>query len=83
MTNTRSEKMKPKNVIVWILLLGIVVLLMSTSVQANELTEFNANDILEKIEKGEDIYLENVHIVGELDLSEIELETVSIERARG
>ena len=66
--------MKPKNVIVWILVLAIVVLLMSTSVQAKD--EVNATAILEKIENGEDIYLENVHIVGELDLSEIELKTI-------
>jgi uncharacterized protein YjbI with pentapeptide repeats len=79
MTNTRSEKMKPKNVIVWILLLGIVVLLMSTSAQAND--EVNANAILEKIENGEGVYLENVHIVGELNLSEIELKTIPNRRS--
>ena len=76
MTNTIGEKMKLKNVIVWILLLGIIVLLMSTSVQAEELTEVNATDILEQIENGEDIYRENVRIKGELDLSEIELKTI-------
>ena len=46
MTNTRSEKMKPEKAIAWILLLGIVVLTMSTSVQAKD--EVNANAILEK-----------------------------------
>jgi len=68
--------MKTKNVIAWILLLGIVVLLMSTSVQAKELTEVNASDILEKIVNGEDVFLRNVRIIGELNLSKIELETV-------
>ncbi len=76
MTNTRSEKVKLKNVIVWILLLGIVVLLMSTSVQAKELTEINATDILKQIENGEDVFLRDVRIIGELNLSKIELETV-------
>jgi len=80
MRNTRSEKMKPRNVIVWILLLGIVVLTMSTSVQAKELTEVNATDILEKIENGENIFLEDVRIIGELDLSKIELNTIPIAR---
>jgi uncharacterized protein YjbI with pentapeptide repeats len=80
MTNTMVEKMKPKNVIVWILLLGIVVLLMSTSVQAKELTEVNATDILEKIEKGEDISRENVRITGEFNLSKM-LKTTTIARS--
>ena len=80
MTNTRIEKMKPKNVIVWILLLGIVVLLMSTSVQAKELTKVNATDILEKIENGESFLLVNYIITGKLDLSKINLTTVPIAR---
>ena len=72
--------MKLKNVIVWILLLGIVVLLMSTSVQAKELTEVNATDILEKIENGESFPLVNYIITGKLDLSKINLTTVPIAR---
>jgi len=72
--------MAPRKVIVWLLCLGIVVLLMTTCVQAQELTEVPASDILEQIENGEDIYYENVRITGELDLSEIELETVFVTR---
>ena len=53
MTNTIGEKMKPKKVIVWILLLGIVALLLSTSVQAWE--EVNATDILKQIENGDEL----------------------------
>jgi len=83
MTNTIGEKMNLKNVIVWILLLGIIVLLMSTSVQAKELTEVNAIDILKQIENGENIYLENVRIKGELNLSKIVLETVPSARSAG
>jgi uncharacterized protein YjbI with pentapeptide repeats len=73
--------MKPKNVIVWILVLGIVALLMSTSVQAWE--EVDATDILKQIENGVNVSHENVHIVGELDLSEIKLnKTATIRRSK-
>ena len=72
--------MAPRNVIVWTLCLSILVLLLTTCVQAQELTEVPASDILEQIENGEDIYYENVRITGELDLSEIELETVFVTR---
>ena len=81
MTNTGCEKMKPKSVIVWILLLGIVVLFLSTSVQAKELTEVNATDILKQLENGEDISLENVRIIGAFNLTIIELKTVPVARA--
>ena len=75
--------MAPRNVIVWILYLGIVVLLMTTCVQAQERVEVPASKILEQIENGEDVYFENVRITGELNLSNIELETVPIARQRG
>lgn len=68
--------MKPKNVIAGVLCLGIVALFLSSGVQAQELREVNAKYILKQIEKGEDIFLENVRITGELDLNKIELETV-------
>jgi hypothetical protein len=42
---------------------------MSTGAQAQELEEVPAKDILEQIENGEDIYLENVRITGEFNLS--------------
>jgi uncharacterized protein YjbI with pentapeptide repeats len=72
--------MKPKNVIVWILLLVIVVLAMSAGVQAQELREVPASEILEKIQAGEDVNYDGCRITGELDLSEIELETVPVAR---
>ena len=82
MTNTRSEKMKPKNVIAWVLCLSIVALFLSSGIQAQELTEVNATDILEKIENGENIFLENARIKGELNLSKIELKTSPIARSK-
>ena len=73
--------MEQRNAITWALLSVIIVLLMTTCVQAQESVEVPASKILEQIENGEDdINYENVRITGELDLSEIELETVSIER---
>lgn len=47
-------------------------------VQAQELTEINASEILEQIENGEDVYLENVRIIGELNLNNIELNSTFI-----
>ena len=70
--------MEPRNVIVWTLLVVLVVLLMSAVVQAQELTEVPASEILEKIQAGEDVHLENVRITGEFNLSKIELETAPI-----
>ena len=61
--------MEQRNVITWALLSVIIVLLMTTGVQAQELTEVSASNISEKIQAGEDIRLENVRIKGELDLS--------------
>jgi hypothetical protein len=54
---------------------------MSTGVQAKELREVPSTDILKQIEKGEDIYYKNVRIIGELNLSKIELENVTIARS--
>ena len=72
--------MAPRNVILWMLLPIIVVLVMTTCVQAQELTEVPASKILEQIENGENIFLEDVRIIGELDLSKIELNTIPIAR---
>ncbi|RCV62929.1 hypothetical protein C5S53_16210 [Methanophagales archaeon] len=74
--------MKQKNVVVWILLLGIVVLLLSCYVQAKELTEVYATCILEQIENGENIALNNSRITGELDLCTIELNIIPIARSK-
>ena len=69
-----------KRTFVWLFCLAIIVLLMPTDVQAKELREVSASEILKQIENGEDIFLENVSITGELDLCEIELENVPISR---
>jgi hypothetical protein len=72
--------MAPRNVILWALLPVIVVLAMSAGVQAKELREVPASEILKNIQAGEDVYLENVRITGKLNLGGIELETVPIAR---
>lgn len=63
-----------------VLLSTLVFLLLSTAVQATEYREVNtevqAEDILKHIENGDDIYVDNCSILGELDISKIELETV-------
>lgn len=65
-----------KRMIVWMFCLDIIVLLLSTGIQAQELTDVPASDILEQIRNGEDVTYENVRITGKLDLSKIKLETV-------
>lgn len=45
-----------KRTIGWMFCLAIIVLLLSTGVQAQELTDVPASDILEQIKKGENIY---------------------------
>jgi hypothetical protein len=61
----------------WTLFSVIVVFVLSTSVQAQELTEdVPASEILERIRKGEDVAYKNVNITGKLDLSKINLTTV-------
>ena len=70
-----------KRMLVWMFCSTIIVLLMSTGVQAKELREVPSTDILKQIEKGEDIYYKNVRIIGELNLSKIELENVTIARS--
>ena len=70
--------MKLRNVIIWTFSLVSFLLVVLTGVQAQELTEVNASDILEKIENGEDIFLENVWITGDLNVSKIELKTVDL-----
>jgi hypothetical protein len=60
----------------WTLFSVIVVFVLSTGVQAQELREVPASDILEQIENGEDVAYENVKITGKLDLSKINLTTV-------
>ena len=65
-----------------IMLLTVVLCLLSTIVQATEYkvvnTEVNAEDILRHIENVDDVNLTNCRIVGELNLSKIELKTVTM-----
>jgi uncharacterized protein YjbI with pentapeptide repeats len=49
---------------------------MSTGVQAKEIGEKSASEILKLIENGKNIFLDNVNITGKLDLSKIDLTTV-------
>ncbi len=63
----------------YILLLTLVFTLLATVVQANEYSEANkdvqAADVLNHLEKGDDVNLTNCHIFGELNVSKIKLET--------
>ena len=70
--------MEPRNAILWTLLVVLAVLAMSAGVQAQELREVPASEILEKIQAGEDVNYTNVRITGELNLSRIAIETVPI-----
>jgi len=68
--------MEPRSLIMWILLPVLVVLAMSAGVQAHELREVPASEILEKIRAGEDVNYDSYRIIGELDVRRIDLETV-------
>jgi hypothetical protein len=70
--------MKPRNVIPRVFLSVLILLAMVTVVQAQELEEVPASYILEKIQAGEEISLDHVHVIGALDLSNIELEPIYI-----
>ena len=64
----------------YILLLTLIFSVLSTVVQATEYREIDkevqAADILNHLEKGDDVNLVNCSIVGELNISKIKLETV-------
>ena len=68
--------------ILWIFLPVLVVLAMSAGIQAQELREVPASEILEKIQAGEDVNYTNVRVTGELDVRRIDLETVPIARTQ-
>jgi len=70
--------MEPRNVIVWTLLVVLAVLVMSAGVQAQELREVPASEILEQIQAGENVNYTNIHVTEELDISKIGLKTVPI-----
>ena len=59
-----------------VLLSTLVLLSLSTTVQATEYREIKAEEILKSIESGNDIYIENVRIIGELNLSKLNIETI-------
>ena len=64
----------------YILLITLIFSVLSLVVQATEYREVNkdvqAADILNHIEKGDDVNLTKCHIFGELDLSKVNLVTV-------
>ena len=68
--------------ILWILLPVLVVLAMSAGVQAQELREVPASEILEQIRAGEDVSYRNVRITGEFNLSKIKLKTEHVARSK-
>jgi hypothetical protein len=72
--------MVPRNMIMRMLFAILIILVISTGVQAEKPKEVNASDILKQIENGDNIYLNNVYIIGELNLSKIRIKTVPIER---
>lgn len=63
-----------------VLLSILIILAISTGVQAQRLKEVNANDILKQIEMGDNIYIKDAYIIGELNLSKIKIKTVPVER---
>lgn len=72
--------MKVRSLISCILMSILVILLFSMVAQANEYreanTEVKAEEILKHIENGDNIILDNCSIVGELNVSKINLKTV-------
>ena len=68
--------MKCRKLLFWALLSFFVLISMSMVGLADEYREVQARDILKQIENGEDVNLTDCRIIGELNLSEIELETV-------
>jgi hypothetical protein len=59
-----------------IILLTLVLFVLSMGAQATEYREVKAKEVLEQIESGKDVNLTGCRIVGELNTSEIKLETV-------
>lgn len=68
--------MKARSLVSFFLLSTLVILLLSTAVQATEYREVKAEEISKQIQNGEDIDLTNCLIIGELNVSNINLETV-------
>ena len=71
--------MDTQKIIVWTTLVYLVFSTMPIGGQAQEvkeLTKVNAEDILQQIQKGEDVNFEDIRIMGELNLSKIKLETI-------
>lgn len=72
--------MKSRDLVSCILLTILVILFLSTAAHATEFrktdTEVKAEEILKHIERGDDIVIDNCSIVGEFNVSKINLKTV-------
>ncbi|MGA9188595.1 MAG: pentapeptide repeat-containing protein, partial [Methanosarcina sp.] len=68
--------MKCRKLLFWALFSFFLLISMSMIGLAGEYREVQASEILNQIEKGEDINLTDCRIIGELNLSEIKLENV-------
>ena len=67
--------MKARSLVYCILLSTLVILLLSTAVQATEYKDIDAKKILKQIENGEDVSYIGYRIKGELNVSGTKLET--------
>jgi len=68
--------MKARSLIYCIILSIVVILSLSTAVQATEYREVKAEDILKQIENGEGVNYTGYRIIGELNTSKVKLEPV-------
>lgn len=68
--------MKCQKLFFWVSLSFFVLISMPVVCLADEYREIHASDILNQIEKGEDVNLTNCRIIGEFNLNEIKLENV-------
>mgnify|MGYP000898251050 CR=1 FL=1 len=68
--------MRCQKLFFWALLLFFVLTSMPIVCLADEYREVQASEILNQIEKGEDVNLTNCRIIGELNLNEIKLENI-------
>jgi pentapeptide repeat protein len=64
----------------WYLLSLMLVLILPPNVEAREFIDVHASNISDQILKGEDIYLENVHIIGIFNLNKLELNNISFDQ---
>jgi len=69
--------MKTGTLASFIILSTVVLFILSITAQATEYREVKAEEILNKIENGEDVNYQNCLIVGEFDINKIKLKEVS------